>query len=181
MTTRSRKGPLLTVPLESSSSVPLFRQLYDGLRHAILDGRLAAGARLPATRRLADELGISRNTVVNAYEQLLAEGYLEGWVGSGTYVPRTLPDEMIAVRPAARAEQAAPARRPRLSQRGKLLVQPDHVASCFQGVPRPFRTCGPALDSFPHDIWMRLVARHHRRPPPEHMSYDHPAGFGPLR
>jgi GntR family transcriptional regulator/MocR family aminotransferase len=130
---------------------------------------------------LADELGVSRNTVVSAYDQLLAEGYLEGWMGSGTYVPRALPDEMIAVRPAPRTEQAAPARPPRLSRRGKLLVQTDHEASCFRGVPRPFRTCGPALHAFPHDVWLRLVARHHRRPPPEHMSYDQPAGFGPLR
>jgi GntR family transcriptional regulator / MocR family aminotransferase len=180
-TTRSRKGPLLTVPLDPGTGAPLFRQLYEGLRNLILEGRVAAGARLPATRRLADELGVSRNTVVSAYEQLLAEGYLEGWMGSGTYVPRALPDEMIAVRPAASPGQTAGARRPRLSRRGKVLVQPDHRASCFQGVPRPFRISGPALEAFPHDIWRRLVARHHRRPPPEHMSYDHPAGFGPLR
>jgi GntR family transcriptional regulator/MocR family aminotransferase len=181
MTTRVRKGPLLTVPLEPGTGAPLFRQLYEGLRNAILEGRLSAGARLPATRRLAEELGVSRNTVVNAYEQLLAEGYLKGWMGSGTYVPQALPDKMITARPAPRTGQAAQPRRPRLSRRGQLLAQLEHVAGCFRGVSMPFRMSGPALNAFPHNTWLRLVARHHRRTPPQHMSYDHPAGFGPLR
>src|SRR5262249_12182039 len=80
MTTRSRKGPLLPLPLDPAAAVPLFRQLYEGVRRRILDGTLPPGVRLPASRSLAGELGLSRNTVVNAYEQLLAEGYLEGKV-----------------------------------------------------------------------------------------------------
>ena len=64
------------LPLDPAAATPLFRQLYDGLRRGILDGTLAPGVRLPATRSLAGELGVSRNTVLNAYEQLLAEGYL---------------------------------------------------------------------------------------------------------
>src|SRR5262249_49921394 len=95
--TPNRRGALLTLPLDPASATPLFRQVYDGLRRAILDGTLAAGARIPSTRGLAAEVGVSRNTVMNAYEQLLAEGYLEGQVGSRTYVPRTLPEELIVV------------------------------------------------------------------------------------
>jgi GntR family transcriptional regulator / MocR family aminotransferase len=69
---------LLTIPLDPAAPALLFRQRYDGLRQAILGGRLLPGTRLPATRGLARDLGVSRNTVLNAYEQLLTEGYLEG-------------------------------------------------------------------------------------------------------
>ncbi len=84
--------------LDPALPAPLHRQLYDGLRMAILAGRLSAGARLPATRALAAELHVSRNTVLDAYAQLLAEGYVEGKIGSGTYVSRALPDDLLHVR-----------------------------------------------------------------------------------
>src|SRR4029450_829456 len=70
----------------------LSQQIYHALRRAILAGQLAAGTRLPATRGLAHELGVSRNTVLLAYDQLLAEGYTLGQTGSGTYVATALPD-----------------------------------------------------------------------------------------
>src|SRR5262249_38853949 len=101
-------APLLDLPLDPALPAPLHRQLYDGLRAAILAGRLAAGARLPATRALAAELDVSRNTVLDAYAQLLAEGYVDGKVGSGTYVSRALPDDLLHVR-SARPEPPAPA------------------------------------------------------------------------
>ena len=123
MATRIRKGTLLTLPLDPDAATPLFRQVYEGLRRGILDGTLAPGVRLPATRGLADELGVSRNTVLNAYEQLLAEGYLEGKVGSGTYVPRTLPEETLQVRPAVPPARTPTPQRPTLSRRGELLAR----------------------------------------------------------
>ncbi len=88
--------PLITI--DPSARVPLYQQLYDELRTAILTGRLAPGARLPATRELATTLGVARNTVLNAFDQLLAEGYLEGRVGDGTYVTRVLPDDLLYAR-----------------------------------------------------------------------------------
>src|SRR5687768_8475584 len=87
----------LHVELDRQADEPLFRQLYAGLRAAILAGHLAGGTRLPPTRQLTAELQISRKTVVNAFEQLIAEGYLEGKVGSGTYVARVLPEEVLQV------------------------------------------------------------------------------------
>src|SRR5262245_49228983 len=86
---------LLSVPLDERSATPLFRQLYEGMRRAILSGRLGAGMKVPATRMLATELDVSRNTILNAFEQLLAEGYLVGRLGSGTYVAPTLPDDLL--------------------------------------------------------------------------------------
>jgi GntR family transcriptional regulator/MocR family aminotransferase len=166
--------------LDMSSVVPLHRQLYEGLRGMILAGRLSAGTRLPATRMLARELQISRNTVLNAFEQLLAEGYVEGQMGSGTYVSHVLPDDLLRVPSSPAAQPPMPANR-RLSRRGSLLaVTPVSVAR-DQGLPRAFRPGLPAFDTFPFDVWTRLVARHWRQPPSELLSYGDPAGYLPLR
>lgn len=72
--------------LDLDGSGTLHAQLTRALKQAVLDRGLGAGTRLPATRELAASLGLSRNTVVSAYEQLAAEGYIEGHVGSGYYV-----------------------------------------------------------------------------------------------
>src|SRR5271155_792322 len=79
----------LAIPL-SKSGEPLFRQVYSGLRQAILSQALPAGGRLPSTRDLAEQLGVSRTVVLIAYDQLLAEGFVEGRSGSGTYVSEGL-------------------------------------------------------------------------------------------
>lgn len=94
---KPRAIPLSGLTLNPDDDTPLHRQLCDRLREAILRGTLRAGTRLPGTRTLASELGISRNTVVNAFEQLLAEGYVTGKIGSGTYVACKLPDTLLQV------------------------------------------------------------------------------------
>jgi GntR family transcriptional regulator/MocR family aminotransferase len=109
------------IRLDVASTTPLHQQLYNSLRTAILAGRLVAGTRLPATRALAREFGISRNTVLDAYAQLLAEGYLEGKTGSGTYVNNVLPDELLQVHPKATVSPPGSQAR-QLSQRGTLLA-----------------------------------------------------------
>src|ERR1700722_3352342 len=86
-----------SIPLDARSNVPLHRQLYDGIRAAILHGALSFGARLPSTRTMAADLGVSRNTVIAAFDQLLAEGYVEGRHSSGTYVSPALPEQMLQV------------------------------------------------------------------------------------
>src|SRR6266487_1561168 len=95
--------------LARSSIVPLHRQVYESWRAAILSGRIAAGARLPSTRALAAELAISRNTVLEAYAQLMAEGYVEGQIGSGTYVAHALPDDLLYAGAAASSLPRTPA------------------------------------------------------------------------
>ena len=87
-----------TLPLnlhEPRPGTPLYRWFYEELRAAILAGRLRPGGRLPATRELAAEYGLSRPTLVAAFEQLRSEGYVEGKIGSGTYVSQTLPEELL--------------------------------------------------------------------------------------
>jgi GntR family transcriptional regulator / MocR family aminotransferase len=173
--------PLLALTLDPQSSISLYQQLYDGLRSAILTGRLTAGTRLPATRMLASELGISRTTVVTALEQLQTEGYLEARVGSGTYVTRVLPEELLHARETP-PQVARQTRGPRaLSQCAQLLAR-----TSLMTMRRPERVCAfqaglPALDEIPFDIWSRLAARYYRRPPRELLAYGDAAGYRPLR
>src|SRR5262247_2198687 len=96
---RAYRLPFAVISITSDRRVPLYRQLYSEFRSAILTGRLKAGNNLPPTRELANELGISRTTVMIAYDQLLSEGYIEGRVGSGTCVTSMLPEEMLQSRP----------------------------------------------------------------------------------
>jgi DNA-binding transcriptional MocR family regulator len=166
--------------LDYNAATPLHRQIYEGLRGAILSGRLSAGTRLPATRILSHELHVSRNTVLNAFEQLLAEGYVEGQTGSGTYVSHVLPDDLLRVQAQPAALTPAAANR-RLSRRGSLLANTPVTIARDQGLPRAFRPGLPTFDTFPFDVWTRLVARHWKRPPPELLSYGEPAGYRPLR
>src|SRR5271167_1705277 len=105
---------LSTLPLnlrERTRGTPLYRWLYEELRVAILSGHLRPGARLPATRDLAAQYGLSRPTIVTAFEQLQSEGYVDGKIGSGTYVSQTLPDELLQ---APRAQAVAATRRRRI-------------------------------------------------------------------
>ncbi|WP_395681050.1 PLP-dependent aminotransferase family protein [Inquilinus sp.] len=155
----------LHLPLDRSGGLPLHRQIYDGIRGAILAGALRPGQRIPSTRGLAVELGVSRLPVLAAYEQLLHECYLEGRAGSGTYVSQALPDELLESRPALDAPRPEP----------RIPPERDY------GGLAPFRTSLPALDRFPHASWARLVARHAQRLPLAHMAYGDPAGLPALR
>jgi len=157
----------LHLPIDRAAAAPLHRQIHDAMRRAILDGRLRPGQRVPATRALAVELGVSRLPVLTAYGQLLHEGYLEGRAGSGTFVGAALPDDLL--KPPASA--AAPARR---AARPPLRARDD-------GGLGPFRTSLPALDEFPHAAWARLVARHAHALTHAQMAYGDPAGEVPLR
>jgi GntR family transcriptional regulator/MocR family aminotransferase len=191
--------PVWLPPLDRGSTLPLHRQLYQGLRAAVLKGRLAPGMRLPSTRDLARQLAVSRNTVVNAFEQLLAEGYLSGRVGSGTYVSAAL--ERIG----ERVHTTPGAGMPRLSKRGTsqesarmamrelpslstLLSRhgasqsPAHILELTVAAsPVPFIVGVPALDRFSYKTWGRLLARRWRERDPALLSYGSPAGYRPLR
>lgn len=181
MPKRASAPNLAAVQLDRTAGSSLYRQLYDGLREAILDGQLPAGTRLPSTRTLADDLGVSRNTVMNAFDQLLAEGYLEARVGAGTYVTSTLPDDLLRARVVG--EDVSEAHQPRdvLSRRGQRLASARIGVSRDEGPPRAFSAGVPALDAFPFNVWGRLAARAWRNPPPEHLGYGQAAGYLPLR
>src|SRR3954464_10612285 len=113
--------PVYGLLAEDQLSQPLYRQIYTSLRAAILAGRLVGGTRLPSTRALAETLGASRSTVINAFDQLLAEGYIYGVRGSGTYVVRVLPEELLHALKSPSERHHPPALVGALSQRGAAL------------------------------------------------------------
>ncbi len=175
------------IVLDTTSSVPLYRQLYDRLRLAILTGQLATGARLPATRTLADQLGVSRNTVYLAYQQLLAEGYLNSKVGHGTSVARVTPETLLTLPSTSQGRQFAQddTARSRVSQRGmniaRLSPMPRSQVPSAPGKAPAFRAGVPALDLFPYQIWAQLVTRRVRHSLKEASDNQDPAGYRPLR
>ena len=169
---------LATIQLAPSAATPLFRQLYEAIKQSVLSGKIAPGAQLPPTRDLAHQLGISRQTVLNAYEHLMAEGYLSGTVGKGTFVTDCLPLLGSTRKPAKTAQPARPLRP--LSARGLGFIGPQVHLNTHEGAPKAFRIGMPGLDVFPFEVWARLEARRWRRPPPE-LGYGDPAGYKPLR
>jgi GntR family transcriptional regulator/MocR family aminotransferase len=170
--------------LDSSLETPLYRQLYIKLRQAILAGQLPAGMRLPSTRTLALELNISRNTVINAFDQLLAEGYLEGRVGAGTFVACVLPEDLLHVEASRQFPQnIGQIKGRRLSQRGSLIQNIKLTATTVSNLalPRAFRPGLPSVEEFPFDVWAKLAFQHWQQPPMSLLSYADPAGYAPLR
>jgi GntR family transcriptional regulator / MocR family aminotransferase len=164
------------VLLTLSGSGPLFQQVYRALRESILSGRLRQGDRLPVTRALSRDLGISRNVVLIAYEQLIAEGYAAGRVGAGTFVAQ-------AVARPVRAEAAEPRHSmPRLSRYAARILS-DPAAD----PPLPVRARRARYDfsyylanpeDFPAAAWRRLLARHLRNLP---LDYSSAGGDAVLR
>lgn len=170
--------PFLDLRLDAGNPRPLYRQLYEALRAGLLAGHPAPGGRLPPTRTMALQLGVSRFTVVAAFEQLLAEGYLCGRPGSGTFVSRELPGRPSPLSVGAIQAGAGP---PHLSRRGLLLASTSVTVVPEAGRPRAFRPGQPALDHFPAAAWARIAARLYRRPPHELLTYGTIAGYLPLR
>jgi GntR family transcriptional regulator/MocR family aminotransferase len=164
-------GPI--VPLDRRLATPLHRQLYEGYREAILDGRLRPGQRLPSTRTLTHELGISRMPVVLAFEQLVAEGYVESRVGAGSFVSSEL---RTPAPPAGR-----PPRPPRPGRRRIPREALSAAAEPWLDLHGPFRAVHPAIDEFPVELWARLVARRARLMSRRQMMYGDAMGLVPLR
>lgn len=179
MAKRTTAAHLAALSLDPTAAAPLYRQLYFGIREAILAGRLQPGTRLPSTRTLARDLGLSRNTAVSAYEQLLTEGYLDGRVGAGSYVSRVLPEALLHARQSPKkSPQEQETTLPKLSKRGAMLAQ----LRSPQGLPPQAFSLGlPELSAFPFEDWARLLARRWRQPPREFLVGGDPSGYRPLR
>jgi len=167
-------GLLPVLSIDRDSPVPLHRQVYSGYRDAILRGDLAGGQQVPSSRALATELEISRFPVLDAYAQLIAEGYFETRVGSGTFVAASLPRTtgQIAI-PTAETTSRRP------SQRSNLFPRYNPVP--WRHGWGPFGVHQPALDEFPFDHWSKLVARHSRSPRAHAVHHIDPLGLEPFR
>lgn len=203
MTEPSRKrgpaSPVVQLAVDPQSPTPLYRQVYEGLRDAMLSGRLARGARLPSTRALAADLGVARNTVLLAFDQLRSEGYLVGRRGRGTHARDVVPDTMLTVRPMPRPRRAArgrsrrestkkpsapaphpPSVAPTISARGQTLFETGSILIRRAGPHAPFELGVPAMDAFPMRRWAQLAGRRWRRGDVDLGELD-PAGEPALR
>jgi GntR family transcriptional regulator/MocR family aminotransferase len=171
--------PVIQVQKRAPKS--LYRQVYEGYRKAIVDGSLRTGQRVPSTRVLALELGISRMPVLNAYAQLLAEGYFESRVGSGTVVSRSLPERTPETKPkpnVAQSKKPSGGRR-RFSKRCLNLASAERFYRS-RGVG-PFTVSQIGLDCFPLPVWNTLVTRHVRNAQANSFDYGDPMGLQELR
>jgi GntR family transcriptional regulator / MocR family aminotransferase len=156
---------------------PLNRQIYQAIREGILSSALPARLQLPSSRQLADELSTSRNTVLFAYQQLMAEGYLDTQTGAGTFVADTTPDQTIGL-PARGNIIGKTAGKSELSARGEALVKQAGSSELQWGA---FMPGVPDVTLFPHAIWQRLHSRHWRRSDSHLLTYGPGGGYFPLR
>ena len=168
---------MITVDRKAPRAV--HKQIYDGYRTAIVEGNLRPGQRIPSTRVLAAELAVSRFPVLNAYAQLLAEGYLESRVGAGTVVTSSIPDQFTSSRPTgARVVAARPGPRP-VARRSAIL--PRVVSSPWLLGWGAFRVGEVAWDQFPLRVWSNLVARRCRNMEAKSFHYGDQMGSKALR
>lgn len=158
--------------------IPLTRWLCEGIRSAILDGRLSPGAKLPSRSAIARRYRVARRTVIAAVEQLVTQGYLHSSVGSGTYV-RAAGFDPVAPRGAAQALAPAPPRA--LSARGRCLAAQAFPKVWSNRSVDTFRFDHPALDAFPIETWNELTARRLAAGARELLDHGEPLGYRPLR
>ncbi|MGI8469742.1 MAG: PLP-dependent aminotransferase family protein [Pyrinomonadaceae bacterium] len=170
--------------LDEKSKAPLYRQIYETIRRSILSGEFYSGKQLPASRELAKQLGISRMTVLNAYDQLLAEGYLESKMGAGTFVTQHLPEEFLYT-PSITRQKSSVKNLPRqltLSRYGKNVLRESRAVLPYNQTPLvPFQHGLPAINEFPFDVWTKLTNKNYRALDRQAFGYGHPAGFPALR
>ena len=177
----SKTAATVTITLgPRAAGATLLRWLYDEIRLAIVEGRLSPGARLPSTRSIASRYGVARGTVVAAFDHLIAEGYVEGSVGSGTFVRQmtaiSAPSQTAATRGRPRPVVAVPS----LSVRGhRLASNPFPLRVTTE--PHTFRLDYAALEAFPIKTWSRIAARCLRTAVPDLLKHGDTLGFPPLR
>jgi GntR family transcriptional regulator / MocR family aminotransferase len=169
------KAPIMPVtsrPLQTASTVdlgidrddaePIQQQISRQIRELVLGGRLKPKAKLPSSRALAEQLGVARATVVEAFEQLSGEGYIETQLGSGTSVAAELPESLLAA-----------GRKPAKT----LPLQRQHA----RAAAKPFRSGLVDWESFPHEEWGRILGRYWRNPPITLLEHTDAFGWMPLR
>jgi GntR family transcriptional regulator/MocR family aminotransferase len=166
------------IAIDADSPAPLYRQIYEAWRSGILTGRFRGGERVPSTRDLAHNLAVSRSTVTQAYDQLIAEGYLQSIHGAGTFVCSELPDELLLSKAKPKVRAFAPVHLSRFAAR--LMI--DFVYSPTLPGFINLSHWTPDLDSFPNTLWRKLMLRHLRKATPAMFNYATDAqGYAPLR
>ena len=170
----------LAISIDRTSTTPLYQQLTEKIRSAILDGRLKPDRKLPSSRSLAKSLILSRSTVTQSYEQLESEGYLETRCGSGTYVSDRIPDEWLnshSIEPVTSKK----CQNLSLSKFAQNLTTIDRLSVDEPDCEISFRYGNPAVKYFPIQEWRKLIARHCQDSPELLNYFADAAGYYPLR
>jgi GntR family transcriptional regulator / MocR family aminotransferase len=173
-------GTIINLGFDKASSVPIYQQIIDRLREAVWQGRVAPGSKLPSTRIFAEELGVSRNTVLQVFDTLINEGLLTSRVGDGTYVATELQERdnpQAASFETDTNELKYPFRS--ISRRGRSLVA--SASDAFSESPTPFMPDLPDLREFPIRTWLRLLNETSGRLRGEILAETSNAGYEPLR
>lgn len=179
MSKRVASGILPVIRIDRDAARPLHRQIYDAVRTAISEGRLRPGQHIPSSRLLAAELDVSRVPVLDAYAQLLAEGYLTARIGSGTTVSSQLPDRFTSTAPAQKKGRAADEGSRNVAQRTATL--PSHLMMPWTRNWGAFGVGQVAADSFPLQTWSNIVARRSKNMSVRSFGYGDQMGYLPLR
>ncbi len=172
--------PLVSIHLDSSSDTPMYKQLYTLIREAILSGRFKGGQKLPGTRTFSSELKISRNTVVQAFEQLMIEGYISGRIGAGTYITKEIPDKFLSGRKTQPAQKIK-------SRQTQFKI--DKSLGSFDLLLRnisedkivPFQNGLPSLEDFPFNTWLKIINKNGMYLPQLQFGYKKSTGYEPLK
>src|ERR1044072_2109179 len=184
MKSRQSWAELYAFEVDRAADAPVFRQIYLRLRSAILSGTLRPGTKLPSTRELAVQLGVSRSAAVEAFEQLRAEGYASGRKGAGTYIASDLPEPFAAAHgrkiPGARKRPVSAAK----TAASTAAASPDLgglVDVTTQSDERPFNLGRTLVDARTAELWRKLSARSLRSFGRHHLGYGDPHGLLELR
>ena len=168
---QNRWAGLLDVTIDANSPVPISRQIFLHLRRAIVDQALPAGSAVPSSRELARRIGVSRTSIVSAYDELYAEGYIEGRRGSGTFVSNDLPPPLDAG--SGMSSPGSPSTR-RLSAAG--IRYRDLSSGALTPPSMPFALGRCSVDARTADAWRRISLRHQRTIPGDALGYSDPFG-----
>lgn len=165
------------IALDRRAGKPLHRQIYDAYRGIIAERNLRPGEKVPSSRDLALQLGISRVPVLNAYSQLLAEGYLESRSGSGTFVSSSMTEQMTSCNQKGPRKTGSGPRR--VSHRSSA-IPPFKLAPWLSG-RGAFMVGQSAFEHFPYQVWARLIARHSRNVRVSALHFSNPMGSPEFR
>lgn len=176
---RAASGFTPVIAVDRRSSKPLHKQLYDDFCTAILSRKLRPGQRIPSSRSLASELRVSRMPVLNAYSQLLAEGYFQARSGSGTFVSNLLPEQWMPPKRGGDASPEAESGRRLASRRSALL--PSYKPAPWADKWGAFIVGQQAFEYFPFRVWTTLLSRHVRNVRVNALHYGDPMGSRDFR
>jgi GntR family transcriptional regulator / MocR family aminotransferase len=170
---------LADIKVNRNAAVPIYHQLYEQFRAMILGKRLRSGNRLPSSRILARQIGVSRVVVTQSFEQLIAEGYLIGKTGSGTFVADMIPDYLTLAKKSNTVSSVLSHMQFNLGSDYlpiEILARNSNKENVL-----PFQTGSPSFDNFPYKIWQQVGNKVLKKFKTFNLGYDDALGYWPLR